>query len=334
MVKLGQPIRRRSRTLSLWCRLSDILSSNERSGYSPLSRNSSFSARTTAGWRSFARLLSAGATPPEYEIQGTDPELTAEDVAAAERSRLDLGEGPLVGLSEILESDVGLRVFQIALPPKVEGMFAFAEELGGCIAVNLRHPAEKRRASLAREYGHFLTARYRPDAVLEDRYERRPAGERFAEAFARAFLIPAAGVRRRFLELERERSQGATYGDLCRLAHFYAVSVEAMIQRLEALRLVPAGTRERLPHAHLQLRSAQLPAGLGDDEPFSSRYIALAIEAWQREELSEGQLARFLRTDRLGARERVQQAERDASGGDPAGDSMDFATPLLRSAGR
>ena len=267
--------------------------------------------------------------PPEYEIQGTDPELAAEDVAAAERSRLDLGEGPLVNLREILEADVGLRVFQIALPSKVAGMFVFTAELGGCIAVSLLHPAERRQASLAREYGHFLTARYRPKIALEGRYERRPVGERFAEAYARAFLVPAAGLRRRFLELERERSQGVTYGDLCRLAHFYAVSVEAMTRRLEELRLIPAGTWERLRQessgSHEIRQLPKLEPLQEDDEIVSSRYIALAIEAWQREELSEGQLARFLRTDRVGAREKVLRSHE--------GDSIDFAAPLLRSAG-
>ena len=43
------------------------------------------------------------------------------------------------------------------------------------------------------------------------------------------------------------------------------------------------------------------------DEPLSARYIDLAVEAWQQGVLSEGQLARLLRTDRLGAREIVQR---------------------------
>jgi Zn-dependent peptidase ImmA (M78 family) len=267
-----------------------------------------------------------------------DPELAAEDVAATERSRLNLGEGPLVNLREILESDVGLRVFQMELPSNVAGMFAFAEPLGGCIAVNLHHPAERRRASLAHEYGHFLTARYSSEITFVNRYERRPAGERFAEAFARAFLLPAAGLRRRYLELERERARGITYGDLCRLANFYAVSMEAMTRRLEELRLIPAGTWDRLRQERFRVREAQQLLGLepahGDDEPFSPRYFALAVEAWQREELSEGQLARILRTDRLGARERIQRLAPDATEGSDPGESVDFGAPLFGSARR
>lgn len=276
--------------------------------------------------------------PPEYDLRGVDPEIAAEDMAAIERRRLDLGEGPLVNLREILEADVGLRIFQLELPSKVEGMFAFTEPLGGCIAINLRHPMERRRASLAHEYGHFLTARYRPEITLEERYERRPAGERFAEAFVRAFLMPSAGLRRRYLELERERPRGITHGDLCRLAHFYSVSLEAMTRRLEELRLIPAGTWDRLRQERFRVREAQQLLGLGpvhiDNETLPSRYIALAVEAWQRGDLSEGQLAGFLRTDRLGARERVQRFEATSRDDDDQGEVIDLWTPLFGSAGR
>jgi Zn-dependent peptidase ImmA (M78 family)/DNA-binding XRE family transcriptional regulator len=276
--------------------------------------------------------------PPEYEVLGSDPELAAEDIASSERRRLDLGEGPVATLREILEGDVGIRVFQLSLPSNVAGLFVCAEPIGACIAVNLHHPAERRRASLAREFGHFLTARHRPEITLEARFERRPAGERFAEAFARSFLMPASGLRRRFLELERERTRGVTYGDLCRLAQFYAVSVEVMTRRLEELRLIPAGTRDRLRMERFRGREAQQPlepdAVHRDDEIFSPRYIALAVEAWQQGELSEGQLARALRTDRLGARETIQRLERSAADGSDLGEPIDFGAPLVRTAAR
>ncbi len=276
--------------------------------------------------------------PPEYEALGNDPELAAEDIAASERRRLDLGEGPLVRLREILEGDVGIRVFQLSMPPNVAGLFVFAELPGACIALNLHHPVERRRVSLARELGHFLTARYRPEITLEERFERRPAGERLAEGFARSFLMPASGLRRRFLEIERERMRGVTYGDLCRLAHFYAVPVDTMTRRLEALRLIPVGTRDRLRLERFRGREAQqLPrsdAVHRDDEIFSSRYVALAVEAWQQGELSEGQLARVLRTDRLGARETIQRLERSAADGADPGEPIDFGAPLVRTATR
>lgn len=269
--------------------------------------------------------------PPPYELQGVDPELAAEDVAVAERCRLALGDGPLINLRATLESDVGLRIFLPDLPSAVAGMFAFTEAFGGCIAVNALHPPERSRHSLAHEYGHFLTTRFQPAVLYSGRYERRPAGERFAETFGRAFLMPSEGLRRRFLEIQRQRKSAPTFGDLCRLAHFYCVSVEAMTRRLEELRLIPAGVWDRLQQEGFQVETARRHLGLAplqDDEGLlPSRFVALAVEGWQRGELSEGQLARMLRTDRLGAREIIEElAQRDEEG---PSQSFDFATPLF-----
>lgn len=72
--------------------------------------------------------------PPQYRTDGTSPEVAAEDVAWAERHRLALGDGPLPNLRDALENDVGLRVFSIELPARVEGMYVYTDELGGCIA--------------------------------------------------------------------------------------------------------------------------------------------------------------------------------------------------------
>lgn len=266
--------------------------------------------------------------PPEYPIRGLDAALAAEDLAASERNRLGLGEGPLMNLREILESDIGLRIFQLELPPPVTAIFTFAAPLGGCIAVNLRLPAERRRIDLARAFAVFLTARHRSEVAFAHRSERRSAAERFSEGFARAFLAPAAGLRRRFLELDRERLQGLTHGDLCRLAVFYRLPVEAMTHRLEEVRLVPAGTWDRLEHERPQAGNTRLAFGSAhlDDEPFSNRYVALAVEAWQLGELSEGQLARVLRTDRLGARAAIERVAPAATDGD---DSIELAAPLV-----
>lgn len=276
--------------------------------------------------------------PPEYDIQGVDPELAAEDVAAAERRRLDLGEGPLVKLREILEGDIGIRVFQLELPSEVAGMFVFAEPLGACIAVNLRHSVEKRRESLAHELGHFLTDRHRAEITVEGRFDRVPARERFAQSFARAFLMPAAGLRRRFLGIERDRHRGLTYSELYRLALFYAVSLEAMTRRLEELRLIPSGSWERLQRERLSASEAQQPRRVGpvgtDDDILPSRYIALAIEAWESAELSEGQLARLLRTDRLGARERIDRLAESLTRGTDQGEPLGFGEPLFGSTRR
>ncbi|CAN5662792.1 hypothetical protein BH23CHL2_BH23CHL2_27280 [soil metagenome] len=244
--------------------------------------------------------------PPPYDIGGTTPEVAAEDVANSERNRLGIGDGPILNLRELLGSDVGLRVFYIDLPSRIAAMFAYTEELGGCIAVNRNHPEERRRHSIGHEFGHFLTKRFQPEIILFGRYQRQPEHERFAEAFARAFLMPAAGLSRRFHQLQRSRDGRITPADLCTLAHFYFVSVEALSRRLEELKLLPMGTWDRLREAGFRVREAQeilqLPERRGLDQLLPMRYMYLAAEAYARGDLSEGQFARYLRTDRIEAR--------------------------------
>lgn len=254
------------------------------------------------------------AYPPVYSIEGTAPDAAAEDVATAERNRLGLGDGPLPNLRHILDQDVGLRIFYMELPSRISAMFAYTDELGGCIAVNSRHPEERRRNSMGHEYGHFLTKRYQPEVRVLKRYQRVPNQERFAGAFARSLLMPASGLKRRFHELRRNRENGLTLADLCTLAHFYFVSVQGMILRLEELRLVPTGTWERIEAQGFRVREAQqileLPEHPADEENLPDRYRYLALMAYLRGDLSEGQLARFLRVNRVDARRIVAEKAR------------------------
>ena len=60
-------------------------------------------------------------------------EKAAEELAAAERMRLGLGDGPVAHLRDALEADVGLRIFTLDLPSRVAGLFAYSEDLGGCV---------------------------------------------------------------------------------------------------------------------------------------------------------------------------------------------------------
>ena len=248
--------------------------------------------------------------PPPYPIEGISPEEAAEDIASAERNRLGLGDGPVLRLREILESDIGLRIVYPRLPSHIAGMFAYTERLGGCIAINAMHPEERQRWSLGHEYSHFLTHRFRPEVSVMFVYERVPASERFADAFAGTFLMPSNGLKRRFHELSRLRQGKITPAELCRLAHYYFVSVEALTRQLESLHLLPSGTWDRLRDSGFKVREAQTILELEPHPPANHllplRYQYPAVEAYQRGDLTEGQLARFLRVDRVEARQLVQ----------------------------
>jgi Zn-dependent peptidase ImmA (M78 family)/DNA-binding XRE family transcriptional regulator len=274
-------------------------------------------------------------SPPPYEIGGVTPELAAEDVATAERNRLGLGDGPILNQRELLESEVGLRIFYLKLPSRIAAMYAYHDVLGGCVAVNSDHPPERRRTSLAHDYARFLTNRYQPEVSILGRYERRPHPERFAEAFARAFLMPAAALSRRFHELHRARKGAITPADLCMLAHFYWVSWQALTRRLEELTLIPSGTHDRLEQAGFRVGEArallEVPERPSSDDMLPMRYKLLAVEAFERADLTEGQLARLLRVDRMEARHvvaRLSSGVTVSDEGEIGTTTLDFARSL------
>jgi Zn-dependent peptidase ImmA (M78 family) len=273
--------------------------------------------------------------PPPYQADFARPEQAAEDVANRERQRLGLGDAPILNLRETLETDVGLRIFYMELPSRVAAMFAYSEELGGCIAVNRKHPPERRRLSLGHDFGHFLTDRFRPEVAILDRYERVPARERFAETFGSAFLLPGTGLSRRFNDLHGARSGKITPADLCTLAHYFFVSFEVLTRRLEELDLVPSGTWARLKELGFRVEEAKTLLRLPEHEPsdhvLPTRYQYLAAEAFARGDLTEGQLARLLRTDRVAARRLIYGLGHRAGiseEGEVTLESLDLGSPI------
>lgn len=245
--------------------------------------------------------------PPEVRLaERVDPSSLGEDAAAHERRRLGLGDQPIGDLRGILESDVGLRIFYgRELPSHVAGMFAYAADVGGCILINAKHPEERRRASMVHEYGHLIVDRHKPGIDYLAAEARKPASERFAESFAMGFLTPATSIRRHFHEVVANTGDFQV-ADLCRLAHLYFVSFEAMTLRLERLGLVPKGTRDHLKESRFEVRKASallgLAARVAADEPYPERYKFLAVHAYERAEITEGELARLLRCDPVAAR--------------------------------
>jgi len=249
--------------------------------------------------------------PPPYNISGRPVELAAEEVATSERNRLGIGDGPISDLRERLENDVGLRIFYYPMPSKIAGVFSYTESLGGCLGINANHPRDRRHYSLAHECGHFLTSRYQPEITFLAESKRHSARERFADGFANAFLMPASGLNRRFSELDRSKEQGATLADIVSLANLYQVSVQALILRLEDLRRLPAGTWEKLTSEGFKVRQAQNLLGIEANPPVKDllpqRYQDLALLAHAKGQISEGQFAKFLRTDRVSARALIEE---------------------------
>lgn len=255
--------------------------------------------------------------PQEYDVSNMPIEAAAESIAIAERQRLGLGDGPIPMLRDILEQSVGIRVFYLNMPAKYSEIYSYDEQLGGCIAINLRHYEERRRWSMAHGCLHFLAHRRKPVVDFEGQYKRIPESERLAEAFPKYFLMPTSGLLSRFNDMYRTHGK-FTPTNLFTLAHYYGVSIEALVYRLEDMELLPSGTWDRLRDRGLKVRKVQQELGLEEIKQRADiipiHYQHLAIEALEQGLITEGRFADFLGVDRLEAR-RIAEALREHSSG-------------------
>lgn len=255
--------------------------------------------------------------PQEYDVTNMPIEAAAESIAIAERQRLGLGDAPIPLLRDFLEQSVGIRIFYLKMPAKYSEIYSYDEQIGACMAINLEHYEERRRWSMAHGYLHFLAHRRKPVVDFEGQYQRIPESERLAEAFPKYFLMPTSGLLRRFNDMYRTHSK-FTPTNLFTLAHYYGVSIEALIYRLEEMGLLPSGTWDRLRDRGLKVRKVQQELGLEEIQQRTDivpiHYQHLAIEALDQGLITEGRFADFLGVDRLEAR-RIAEALREHSSG-------------------
>lgn len=262
--------------------------------------------------------------PPEHPLLPGDVRAQAEQDATELRQRLGLGNAPISNLVTLLEMELGVRVYVRRIDGRISGVFAYDDALGPCILLNANHPRERRNHSGGHETGHFISTRHEPEVLHQDEVENSRE-ERYANAFARAFLTPARAVLQKFQEVTAG-SDRLTRRHIIVLAHFFGASREAIVRRLEELGSVKPGTWDWFV-ANGGITDEQARQVLGDligpdiqkaesDRPTTLRLNLLANEAYRKGLLSEGQLARLLHVDRVGLREILgNQAPEDEGGG-------------------
>jgi Zn-dependent peptidase ImmA (M78 family) len=250
-----------------------------------------------------------------------DVRTQAEQDATELRQRLGLGIGPVSDIVTLLEMELGIRVYIRRFDGRISGVFAYDDTLGPCILLNANHPRERRTQSAGHETGHFISTRRQPEILHNDEAENSRE-ERYANAFARAFLTPARAVMQKFQEITAG-SDRLTRRHVIVLAHFFGVSREAMVRRLEELGSVKPGTWDWF-QANGGITDEQSRQVLGDlsprdgykaeaDRPTTLRLNMLASEAHRQGLLSEGQLARLLHLDRIELREVLGSQELEGS---------------------
>ena len=264
--------------------------------------------------------------PPERVLLPGDVRTQAENDATELRQRLGLGLAPVRDLMNLLEFDLGIRLYLRRLAPQVSGLFAFDEQVGSCMLLNADHPRGRRVQTAAHELGHLVSNRRSPDVQYRDGGESSRE-ERYANAFGRAFLTPARTVMQRFREVTQGASQ-LTRRHVILLADTFGVSREALVRRLEELKLTKPGTWDWF-QANGGITNEQARQVLGDlldrdrdsvdaKRPTTLRLSLLASEAWRQELLSEGQLARLLHLDRVQLREILDGVETEGVEADGA----------------
>ena len=262
--------------------------------------------------------------PPERPILKGDVRAQAEHNAAELRQRLGLGNAPITDIVTLLEMEMGVRVYVRRFDGRISGLFAYDDALGACILLNANHPRDRRAQTAGHETGHFISTRRQPE-ILHRHEEENSREERYANAFARAFLTPARAVMQKFQEMTAG-SDRLTRRHVIVLAHFFGVSREAIVRRLEELGVVKPGTWDWF-QSNGGVTDSQARQVLGDlsapdphkaeaDRPTTLRLNLLAAEAERQGLLSEGQLARLLCLDRVELRNILNNHELEGDEGD------------------
>lgn len=251
--------------------------------------------------------------PAEKTILPGDVRTQAENDAQNLRNWLGLGEGPVQNLFSLMELQLGVRVYSRKLDAKISGLFAYDDAIGACILINCTHRKDRQTQTGGHELGHFTATRRRPEIYQDEKYENSRE-ERYANAFGRAFLTPARAVMEKFKELTMGASH-LTRRHIILLAHFFGVSRQAMVMRLEELGLTKKGTWDWFKdnggitdeQVRQVLGATSSDAPLIDDAQ-SSRLFLLAIDAWKKDLISEGQMAEMLKLGREQIRELLDEA--------------------------
>ena len=262
--------------------------------------------------------------PPERPLLPGDVTVQAEQDAFELRQVLGLGMAPVHNLPNLLELQLGVRVYCRRLPTSISGLYVYDDAVGACMLLNANHPPSRRAQTGAHETGHAVATRRSPDIYREGKVETSRE-ELYANAFGRAFLTPSRPVMSAFRDITAGSSQ-LTRRHVIVLASMFGVAREAMVRRLEELRLAKQGTWDWFA-ANGGITDEQARQVLGGDpredaakpdadRPVSLRLSLLAAEAWRRELLSEAQLARLLRLTRVEVRQLIDEFETEGAADD------------------
>lgn len=224
---------------------------------------------------------------------------SAEDpatLALNERFRLRLGDNPIRDMRHLLILQ-GVRVFILPIPElnpmELSGVSWWHEMYGPCILINGKNIPGRRIFTLAHEYAHLLHSD--PPAVCAYMFDR--PDERFADLFAKEFLMPSSSVLGVFQH--RNYTPGnITDRELGSIANTFSVSLEAMSIRLEEVGKVPRGfTRINVERWGKERRYYRRSRGPMWKRQLGEEFVQLAGDAYRKGLVSSNKLANYFGVD-------------------------------------
>lgn len=225
--------------------------------------------------------------------------------AAVERARLGLGSEPVVDIRALVERQ-GALVYSTPVPGgALSGCFALIDG-DAWIMVNSADSVGRQRFTIAHEYCHSLAHRDLEFIVCTS---EKPAHEKYADAFAAAFLMPTDSAGTFFASDLKKGVQAERVIDYC---YAFGVSYQAAVFRLHNLGILSAPRRDAL----LQEAPLRVATAMGYDvqdtgspffrddkhcgwssESLPRAYRSAALRAYDEELISESKLAELLGVD-------------------------------------
>lgn len=245
--------------------------------------------------------------PPAYpEKPGIAKSLSAlkedaEHLADSEWRRLGLGDEPIKDIFSLIESQ-GVHVIRQEMGNDgFDGAFLYSPENGAFVIINASRPLVRQVFTAAHEYCHCLKHRNRGIQIDRNIYEDylntdAPTMERYANAFAAAFLMPRKAIERALKNLNKHLDAE----EVIQLKRYFGVSYQAMVWRLVNLKSISKSRTEEL----LQIKPRSLEESIfGDTEEtvmpakMPERYVRIALDAYLMGKITVSRLAELLNKD-------------------------------------
>jgi len=256
-------------------------------------------------------------SPSDYSTSRLTTLGHAEELAEAERGSLGLNGQPIKDICDLLEGKRGIKIFHLPEhPERFSGAFTCDEQLGACILINSQHPKRRRTFTVGHEYAHCIAHRNQLAHIDTcSAFEIKNPRERFADAFAAAFLMPRRSVNEVLGQLVFPQRAALTAEVLLHVAIYFGVSFEAMGWRLVSLRRLSLSRwRELLSQQVPSSPTARLlgySVEEGPPDTVPRQYKYLAYKAYEMKLISFEKLAEVLRRNYYELKEEFQQGNQE-----------------------